>query len=35
MNYAFVYQIVKYSDGSGRKNDFDDWERIDLRLFQG
>ena len=35
MNYAFVYQIVKYSDGSGRKNDFDDWERIDLTLFQG
>ena len=35
MNYAFVYQIVKYSDGSGRKNDFNDWERIDLTLFQG
>ncbi|MDH7506607.1 MAG: hypothetical protein QHH15_02305 [Candidatus Thermoplasmatota archaeon] len=35
MNYAFVYQIVDYSDGSCRKNDFDDWARIDLTLFQG
>lgn len=35
MNYAYVYQYVDYSDGSRGKNDFDDWARIDLTLFQG
>ncbi len=35
MNYAFVYLLVDYSDGSNGKNDFDDWSRIDLTLFQG
>jgi hypothetical protein len=34
MNYGFVFQIVDYSDGSNGKNDFNDWARIDLRLFQ-
>jgi len=35
MNYAYVYIIVDYSHGSNGKNDFDDWGRIDLTLFQG
>ena len=35
LNYAYVCQIVDYSDGSNGKNDFDDWARIDLTLFQG
>jgi len=34
MNYGRVYQIVDYSDGSRGKNDFDDWNNIDLTLFQ-
>ncbi len=34
MNYGYVFQLVDYSDGSHGRNDFDDWERIDLRLFQ-
>jgi len=36
MNYRYVYSgMVDYSDGSRGKNDFDDWARIDLTLFQG
>ncbi|MCX6667255.1 MAG: C2 domain-containing protein [Euryarchaeota archaeon] len=35
MNYWYTYIIVDYSDGSNGKNDFDDWARIDLTLFQG
>jgi hypothetical protein len=36
MNYRYVYSgLVDYSDGSRGKNDFDDWGRIDLTLFQG
>jgi hypothetical protein len=35
MNYAFCCQMIDYSDGSNGKNDFDDWARIDLTLFQG
>ena len=34
MNYGKVYCVVDYSDGSRGKNDFDDWARIDLTLFQ-
>ncbi len=34
MNYAYVYRMVDYSDGSRGRNDFDDWDRIDLTLFQ-
>ena len=34
MNYRYVYQMVDYSDGSRGKNDFDDWDRIDLTFFQ-
>jgi len=34
MNYGYIYRIVDYSDGSRGKNDFNDWERIDLTFFQ-
>ena len=34
MNYAYVYRFVDYSDGSRGKNDFNDWDRIDLTRFQ-
>lgn len=34
MNYWYTYIVVDYSDGSRGKNDFDDWDRIDLTLFQ-
>ena len=34
MNYGFMYTMVDYSDGSRGKNDFDDWNRIDLTFFQ-
>ena len=34
MNYGYMYTFVDYSDGSNGKNDFDDWDRIDLTLFQ-
>lgn len=34
MNYNCVYNFVDYSDGSRGKNDFDDWDRIDLTRFQ-
>jgi len=34
MNYFYMYRLVDYSDGSRGKNDFDDWSRIDLTLFQ-
>ncbi len=34
MNYGYMYKMVDYSDGSRGKNDFDDWERIDLTAFQ-
>jgi hypothetical protein len=35
MNYRYVLEIVGYSDGSHGKNDWDDWQRIDLARFQG
>ncbi len=34
MNYGYMYKIVDYSDGSRGRNDFDDWERIDLSWFE-
>ena len=34
MNYNYVYSLVDYSDGSHGKNDHDDWDLIDLTLFQ-
>jgi hypothetical protein len=34
MNYGFMYTMVDYSDGSRGKNDFDDWNRLDLTFFQ-
>ena len=35
MNYRFTPILVQYSDGSHGKNDFDDWDRINLKRFQG
>jgi len=35
MNYGYMYQMVDYSDGSRGKNDFNDWERMDLTYFNG
>jgi hypothetical protein len=35
MNYRYCLQLVDYSDGSHGKNDWDDWQRIDLTRFQG
>jgi hypothetical protein len=34
MNYRYVYDILDYSDGSHGKNDFDDWDNIDLGFFK-
>jgi hypothetical protein len=34
MNYAWMYQIVDYSDGSHRAPDLDDWNRIDYDAFE-
>jgi len=34
MNYGYMYKMVDYSDGSRGRNDFDDWNRIDLTFFQ-
>ncbi|MEM0492930.1 MAG: hypothetical protein QXS02_03100 [Candidatus Thermoplasmatota archaeon] len=34
MNYGWMYSFVDYSDGSNGKNDFNDWERIDLKAFK-
>jgi len=34
MNYGYMYKMVDYSDGSRGKNDFNDWERLDLTYFQ-
>jgi hypothetical protein len=33
MNYGYTYRMVDYSDGSRGKNDFDDWNRLDLSYF--
>ncbi len=34
MNYAWVYQLVDYSDGSRSSPDLDDWSRIDYASFE-
>jgi len=34
MNYGYMYLMLDYSDGSRGKNDFDDWNRLDLTYFQ-
>jgi hypothetical protein len=35
MNYRYVYSgMVDYSDGSRGRNDFDDWNTLDLTFFQ-
>ena len=34
MNYAWVYRIVDYSDGSRSSPDLDDWSRIDYASFE-
>jgi hypothetical protein len=34
MNYNRVFSVLDYSDGRRGINDFDDWDRIDLTLFQ-
>lgn len=34
MNYRYMYYTVDYSDGSHGKNDFDDWERMDMTYFK-
>ena len=34
MNYVHMYRMVDYSDGSRGRNDFDDWNRMDLTFFQ-
>jgi len=34
MNYQYCYALVDYSDGSRGRNDFDDWNNIDLTFFQ-
>ncbi|UCF12110.1 MAG: hypothetical protein JSW06_08715 [Thermoplasmatales archaeon] len=34
MNYHYTYYLIDYSDGSRGKNDYDDWNRIDLTFFQ-
>lgn len=32
--YGFLYDLVDYSDGSRGKNDFNDWQNLDLYYFQ-
>jgi hypothetical protein len=35
MNYRYVYSgLIDYSDGSRGKNDFNDWDTLDLTFFQ-
>ena len=34
MNYGYMYKILDYSDGCRGKNDFDDWNRLDLTYFE-
>jgi len=34
MNYGYMYLMLDYSDGSRGKNDFDDWNRLDLTYFE-
>ncbi len=34
MNYWYTYKIINFSDGSKGKNDFNDWENMDLNFFK-
>ncbi len=34
MNYAYMYNMIGYSDGSHGKNDYDDWSHLDLTSFE-
>ncbi|MFH1014097.1 MAG: hypothetical protein V1769_06305 [Thermoplasmatota archaeon] len=34
MNYGYMFTMVDYSDGSRGKNDFNDWQNMDLTAFQ-
>ena len=34
LNYRYSFSLVDYSDGSHGKNDYDDWENIDLTFFK-
>jgi hypothetical protein len=35
MNYRYIYtELIDYSDGSRGKNDFNDWDTIDLTFFE-
>jgi hypothetical protein len=34
MNYGYMYLMVDYSDGSRGKNDFNDWNSMDLTAFE-
>ena len=33
MNYGYMFKMGDYSDGSHGKNDFDDWDHLDLTYF--
>ena len=34
MNYRYAFQQLDYSDGNHGRNDFDDWDNIDLAFFK-
>ena len=34
MNYAWVFEIVDYSDGLRRSPDMNDWNRINYAAFE-
>ncbi len=34
LNYRYAFQLVDYSDGRHGRNDFDDWDNIDLTFFK-
>ena len=34
MNYLYAYDLLEYSDGTHGKNDYNDWENIDLNFFK-
>jgi hypothetical protein len=35
MNYAWMFMLVDYSDGSGSRPDLNDWQRINYNYFKG
>ena len=34
MNYWYTYKIINFSEGSKGKNDFNDWQNMDLNFFK-